>query len=164
ALGRVLIHEHIFLMNTEYVLNYRPDFFTEETIANAAARLNALKAAGYDTIIDLTVLGLGRHIASVAKVAARTDLNIIVATAAYTIDETPSPFAFYGRGLLHDAPEPMIDLFVRDVLEGDPITGVKAGEFKCAIDMPGLKPGVERVMRAVAQAHRRTGAPITVHT
>ena len=27
-----------------------------------------------------------------------------------------------------------------------------------------MTPGVERVMRAVAQAHVRTGAPITVHT
>jgi phosphotriesterase-related protein len=27
-----------------------------------------------------------------------------------------------------------------------------------------LTPGVERVMRAVAKAHRRTGVPITVHT
>jgi phosphotriesterase-related protein len=43
-------------------------------------------------------------------------------------------------------------------------TSLRAGELKCAIDLPGLKPGVERVMRAVAQAHLRTGAPITVHT
>src|ERR1700755_443100 len=86
ALGRVLIHEHVFLMNTEYTLNYRPDFFTDETISQAAVRLNALKAAGIDTIIDLTVLGLGRHIPSLAKVAPLTDLNIIVSTGAYTFD------------------------------------------------------------------------------
>jgi phosphotriesterase-related protein len=36
--------------------------------------------------------------------------------------------------------------------------------LKCAIDQAGLTPGVERVMRAVAAAHRATGAPITVHT
>lgn len=164
ALGRVLVHEHIFLMNTEYTLNYRPDFFEDETITHAAARLNALKAAGIDTIIDLTVLGLGRHIPSLAKVAARTDLNIIVSTGLYTFDETPGPFAFYGPGLLHDAPEPMIGHFVRDITEGIPGTGIRAGELKCAIDTPGLKPGVERAMRAVAQAHLMTGAPITVHT
>jgi phosphotriesterase-related protein len=164
ALGRVLVHEHIFLMNTEYTLNYRPDFFEDDTIARAAAKLNALKAAGIDTIIDLTVLGLGRHVPSLAKVAARTDLNIIISTGVYTFDEPPGPFAFYGPGLLHDAPEPMVDCFVRDILEGVPGTGIRAGELKCAIDAPGLKPGVERVMRAVGQAHRITGAPITVHT
>ncbi|MFJ2395661.1 hypothetical protein ACIOTI_23270 [Streptomyces sp. NPDC087843] len=35
----------------------------------------------------------------------------------------------------------------------------RAGRFE-----EGLTPGVERVMRAVAQAHVRTGLPITVHT
>jgi phosphotriesterase-related protein len=164
ALGRVLVHEHVFLMNTEYTLNYRPDFFEDATIARAAAKLDALKAAGVDTIIDLTVLGLGRHIPNLARVAARTELNIIVSTGAYTFDETPAPFAYYGPGLLCDAPEPMVEHFVRDITEGIAGTGVRAGELKCAIDMPGLTTGVERVMRAVAKAHRVTGAPITVHT
>jgi phosphotriesterase-related protein len=164
ALGRVLIHEHIFLMNMEYTQNYRPDFFEERTIAAAATRLNALKAAGVDSIIDLTVLGLGRHVPSLAQVAARTELNIIASTGAYTFDEVPAPFAFHGPGLLHDAPEPMTAHFVRDIQQGMAGTPLKAGELKCAIDTPGLRPGVERVMRAVARAHRMTGVPITVHT
>ena len=164
ALGRVLIHEHVFLMNMEYTYNYRPDFFEDETVTKAAARLNALKAAGIDTIIDLTVLGLGRHIPMLAKAAAQTDLNIIVSTGAYTFDEVPGPFAFHGPGLLLDSPEPMIALFVRDITEGIAGTGIKAGELKCAIDEPGLKPGVERIMRAAGQTNRITGTPITVHT
>ncbi|MBW8785541.1 MAG: phosphotriesterase [Novosphingobium sp.] len=164
ALGRVLIHEHIFLMDTEYTFNYRPDFFEDRTIADAAARLNALKAAGYDTIIDLTVLGLGRHMPSIAKVAALTDLNIIVSTGLYTFNEVPGPFAFHGPGLMHDVPEPMIEHFVRDITEGIAGTQIKAGELKCAIDAPGLTRGVERVMRAVGQTNRITGTPITVHT
>lgn len=123
ALGRVLVHEHVFLMNMEYTQNYRPDFFEEQTVARAAAKLNALKAAGIDTIIDLTVLGLGRHIPSLAKVAARTDVNMIVSTGAYTFDEVPGPFAFYGPGLLCGAPEPMIDHFVKDIVEG--IAGIE---------------------------------------
>jgi len=163
-LGRVLVHEHVFLMNTEYTQNYRPDFFEDRTVARAAAKLNALKAAGIDTIIDLTVLGLGRHIPNLAKVAAQTDLNIIVSTGLYTFDEVPGPFAFYGPGLLCDAPEPMISHFVRDIVEGIAGTGIKAGELKCAIDTPGLTPGVERVMRAVAKTNLITGTPITVHT
>jgi phosphotriesterase-related protein len=150
-LGRVLIHEHIFLMDMEYVYNYRPDFFADDTIDRAATRLNALKAAGIDTIIDLTVLGLGRHMPSIAKAAQKTDLNIIVSTGAYTFDAAPAPFQFYGPGLLCDAAvEPMVEIFVKDITEGIAGTGIKAGELKCAIDEPGLRPGVERVMRAVA--------------
>jgi phosphotriesterase-related protein len=58
----------------------------------------------------------------------------------------------------------MIGLFVRDIVEGVAGTGLKAGALKCVIDKPGLTPGVERIMRAVAKAHMRTGAPISVHT
>jgi phosphotriesterase-related protein len=36
--------------------------------------------------------------------------------------------------------------------------------LKCASDRPGITAGVERVLRAVAQAHRATGVPITTHT
>lgn len=165
ALGRVLIHEHVFLMHMEYTFNYRPDFFEEATVTNAAARLNELKAAGFDTIVDLTVLGLGRHMPTLARAAALTELNIIASTGAYTFDDVPSPFGFYGPGLLrHAEVDPLIEHFVRDITQGIAGTGIKAGMLKCAIDEPGMKPGVERVMRAVARAHRETGAPITVHT
>ncbi len=165
ALGRVLIHEHVFLMDTEYTYNYRPDFFEEKTVTDAVARLNELKAAGIDTIVDLTVLGLGRHMPTLKKAAAQTELNIVVSTGAYTFDAVPSAFQFWGPGLLKHVPEePMVEHFVRDITEGIAGTGVKAGMLKCAIDEPGLKPGVERVMRAIARANRETGTPITVHT
>jgi len=58
----------------------------------------------------------------------------------------------------------MVDLFVHDLTVGIGHTGVKAAFLKCAVDEPGLTPGVERILRAVAVAHRITGAPITVHT
>ena len=52
-LGRVLIHEHVFLMDMEYTFNYRPDFFDDKTITDAAARLNELKAAGITDFVHL---------------------------------------------------------------------------------------------------------------
>jgi phosphotriesterase-related protein len=163
-LGNVLVHEHIILMDMEYTENYRQDFDEAATVDKAAKELNQLKAAGIDTIIDLTVLGLGRHIRRLAKVAAKTDLNIIVATGVYTFTEVPKPFQYVGPGLMLDQPDPMAALFIQDITEGIAGTGIKAGELKCAIDEPGLTPGVERVMRNIAAAYRATGVPITVHT
>jgi phosphotriesterase-related protein len=58
----------------------------------------------------------------------------------------------------------MVDMFVRDITQGIPGTHTRAAFLKCAIDHFGMTRDVERVMRAVAKAHRRTGAPITVHT
>jgi len=95
-------------------------------------------------------------------------LNIIVAAGLYTYDSVP--FFFVGRGpalnavLNTEVPDPMVDMFVQDITEGITGTGVRAGMLKYAIEDQGMTPGVERVMRAVATAHHRTGAPVTVHT
>lgn len=164
GLGRVLVHEHVFCMDMEYTFNYRRDFDEDEQIAEAARRLGELKAHGIDTIMDLTVLGLGRDVPRIAEVARRSQINILVATGCYTFDELPKQLAHRGPGLMFDEPDPLPDLFVQDILEGVNRTNVKAAMLKCAIDYPGLKPGVERVLRAVGQANLRTGAPISVHT
>jgi phosphotriesterase-related protein len=102
-------------------------------------------------------------------VAARVpDLNIVVATGCYTYQDVP--FFFHYRQaavravLGKEELEPMVPMFVGDITDGIAGTGVRAGMLKCAIDEPGLTPGVERVMRAVARAHLVTGCPITVHT
>ena len=58
----------------------------------------------------------------------------------------------------------MVNLFVRDIVEGIAGTGIKAAVIKCATDRPGVTPDVERVLRACAKTHVQTGAPITTHT
>ncbi|GGC45029.1 phosphotriesterase [Brevibacterium sediminis] len=163
-LGRTLVHEHIFVLSEEMRQNYDTTWDDEERISDAVTKLNDLKAAGIDTIFDPTVVGLGRYIPRVQKVAEQTDLNIIVATGLYTFTDLPHQFEHRGPGLLIDEPEPLVGLFVRDLTEGIADTGVKAAFLKCAIESPGLTEGVERTMRAVGQASAQTGAPITVHT
>jgi phosphotriesterase-related protein len=163
-LGRTLAHEHVFVLGEEHRLNYQDDWDEEEKVAQAVADLNELKGLGFDTILDPTVLGLGRYIPRIQRIAAQTDLTIVPATGLYTYNEIPFQFHYSGPGLLFDQPEPLTELFVRDLTEGIADTGVRAAFLKCAIEEQGLTPGVERVMRAVGQAHVRTGAPITVHT
>jgi phosphotriesterase-related protein len=163
-LGRTLVHEHVFVIGEEYRNNYQDDWDEDEKIAEAVADLNQLKSLGIDSICDPTVLGLGRYIPRIQAIAAQTSLNIVVATGLYTFNDVPHQFHYTGPGLLFDEPEPLTELFVKDLTEGIADTGVRAAFLKCAIDEPGLTPGVERVLRAVAQASVQTGAPITVHT
>ena len=164
GLGATLMHEHVFILNREIMENY-PSYWDEEhRLTDAVAKLNALKAAGIDTIVDPTVIGLGRYIPRIQQVAEQTDLQIVAATGLYTYNDVPFYFHFRGPGTPLNGPEPMVDFFVADITEGIAGTKVKAGILKCATDEHGLTPGVERVLRAVAQAHRRTGVPITTHT
>ena len=164
-LGVTLMHEHVFVLSPEIMQNYPAGWGDEEKrIRSAIERLNELKSRGVSTIVDLTVIGLGRYIPRIQRIAAQTAINIIVATGVYTYNDVPMYFHFQGPGTELGGPEMMVDMFVKDIEEGIADTGVRAGILKCATDQPGVTAGVERVLRAVAQAHRRTGVPISTHT
>lgn len=164
-LGVTLMHEHIFVLSTEIMQNFPEGWGDEEQrVADAIARMNELKAHGVDTVVDLTVIGLGRYIPRIQRIAAETEINIIVATGVYTYNDVPFYFHFQGPGTELGGPEFMTEMFVRDIEQGIAGTGVKAGILKCATDQPGVTPGIERVLRATAQAHRQTGVPISTHT
>ncbi|MGO8959161.1 MAG: phosphotriesterase [Streptosporangiaceae bacterium] len=162
SLGTTLMHEHVFILNEEMRRNYPADWNEDERIDDAVAKLTELAARGCQTIADPTVIGLGRDIARIQRVAASVPLNIIVATGLYTYNEVPFYFKF--RGADDNGLDPMTKLFIGDLIEGISGSGIRAAFLKCAIDDQGLTPGVERVMRAVARAHADTGAPVTVHT
>jgi phosphotriesterase-related protein len=157
ALGTTLMHEHVFVVNPEVADNFPTVWDEEAAVADATRRLDELHAAGVDTIVDLTVVGLGRCIPRIQRVAAATGLQIVVATGIYTFHDVPLYFAYRKTDV-------MTDCFVTDIESGIAGTGVRAGILKCATDAAGVTPGVERVLRAVAQAQRRTGVPISTHT
>jgi len=164
-LGPTLMHEHVFVLSADVQQNYPEEWGSEEDrIADAVRRLTELASRGVRTIVDPTVIGLGRYIPRIQRIAGQIELNIVVATGCYTYADVPFFFHYRGPSLDPTAPDPMVDMFVTDIEEGIAGTGVRAGLLKCAIDHQGMTRGVERVMRAVAKAHRRTGVPITVHT
>ncbi len=165
-LGPTLMHEHVFVLSTEQVQNYGDGlWWDEETrVADAVAKLRALRGKGITTIVDPTVWGLGRYIPRIQRIAEQVELNIVVATGVYVYEELPHQYSYRGAGLLLDQPEPMVTDFTRDITQGIGTTGVKAAFLKCCVEAPGLTPGVERIARAVARTHVDTGAPITVHT
>jgi phosphotriesterase-related protein len=161
-LGTTLMHEHVFVLTADVQANLPEPFDADAHVADAVVKLQELVDLGVRTIVDPTVIGLGRNIPLIKRVNAQVDINIVVATGIYTYDSVP--FYFRTRFAREGQPDPMVDLFVHDITEGIAKTGVKAGLLKCAVDELGLTPGVERILLAVAATHRATGTPITVHT
>ena len=163
-LGRVFMHEHVFVLNEEIRQNYEAGWDEDEQVAEAAAKLTELAGRGITTIADPTVIGLGRNIPRIQRIAAQTPVNIIVATGLYTYSDLPLYFRYRPPDSGTGGLDPMTEMFAADITEGIAGTGVKAAFLKCAIEEEGLTPGVERVLRAVARAHQFTGAPVMVHT
>src|SRR5260370_29842967 len=104
------MHEHVFILNEEVRRNYPADWQEAERIDDAVGKLTALAARGCQTIVDPTVIGLGRDIARIQQVADRGPVNIIVATGLYTYNEVPFYFKF--RGPRVAGLDPMTTLFI----------------------------------------------------
>jgi phosphotriesterase-related protein len=166
-LGTTLMHEHVFVLTPEIQTAYPgyEGWDPAKQVDLAREKLRELKRLGVDTIVDLTVVGTGRNVPLVAQAAEGTGLQVVVATGIYTYKDLPKAFYFRGPNTtLGGDDELMISLFLRDIEEGIQDTDIKAGILKCATDEPGVTPDIDRVLRAVAAAHRRTGVPISTHT
>jgi phosphotriesterase-related protein len=112
----------------------------------------------------MTVPGLGRDPALVARAVAGTGLRVMFATGYYTYDNLPFPFHYRGRGkILDDEDRTLESLFERDVTAGIGDTGFRAAVLKIVTDEPGMTPDVERLAIAVANVHARTGTPVCTH-
>ncbi len=165
SMGTTLMHEHVFVLTPDVMQNYGHEYWDEEErVADAVTKLRALKEAGVDTIVDPTVVGLGRYIPRVERINAEVDINIIPATGLYTFDELPHYFSYRGPGTLLGGPELMTEMFLRDIREGITGTGVKAAFLKCVVEEPGLTADQTRIQTAICETHQETGVPITVHT
>jgi phosphotriesterase-related protein len=162
GLGVTLMHEHLFVLDAEVRANYPETWDDEAEITHAVERLAQAYERGVRTMVDVTVLGLGRYVPRVIEVASRTPVNIVVATGLYTYDLVP--LGFRSERDRNGDIDLMAQIFVDDIQKGISTTGVRAGALKCSSDRHGITPGVERSIRAVARAQRATGVPVMTHT
>lgn len=147
------MHEHVFTRSPGVFEAWPHLWDRQAEIDNAVATLQELKRAGADTIVDLTTVDLGRDVEMVREVGLRVDLNIVVATGVWR-----NPPRYFQRG----NPDPVADLFVRDIEQGIAETGVRAAIIKMATE-PTVDELNAVMLRAGARAHRRTGVPISTH-
>jgi phosphotriesterase-related protein len=161
-LGRALMHEHVFIAEPEALANFAhawgQSYWDEEVrVADAVRKLQAVRDAGYETLVDPTAFGIGRDVRRVQRVNAEVDLNIVVATGVYAFLELPNFLRYRDT-------DDLTALFVRELREGIDDTGIKAGFLKCAVEEHGLVGDLPRIVAAVAAASVETGAPVMVHT
>ena len=124
-----------------------------------------LKAAGIDTIVDLTVVGLGRDIEPVQEVAAQVDLNIVVATGLYTYNELPHYFDYRSAPFRPSGMDMLDEFFLHDIENGIAGSGVRPGH-------PQVRHRRSRVSRPESSAScapwpgctAARGLPISTHT
>jgi phosphotriesterase-related protein len=165
ALGWTLSHEHL-TAGGPGMQSFPWIYDAGGALQACVAALHRARAAGIETMIDLTPFDLGRQIELFEQVAeADTGVNIICATGVYR---------FVPMYLVRRDPDDIAEHFVREIRDGIQGTAIRAGIIKLAWDQEyrlndgpeGLtvRSGLERAARAAARAAKATGVPISCHT
>ncbi|WP_217240823.1 phosphotriesterase [Streptomyces sp. AC555_RSS877] len=150
ALGVCDAHDHLFFSS--------PRLPGQELQHASAARaeLAAFAAQGGNSVVQWTPYGLGRRAADLPPLSRETGVLVVAATglhqAVHYDDETLTGL----RGRL-------AEVFVAELTEGIGTSGVRAGLIKVAGGFHALDAHARWTMRAAAEAHHATGAPIAVH-
>ena len=124
-----------------------------DTAAKEAAHF---RAAGGDTIVELTTFGIKPDPAGLRVVSERADINIVAGTGYYT-----EPFA--ATAIVDRSIESLAAEMIADIRNGFADTSVRAGIIgEIGISDPWTS-AERRVLTAAVLAQRETGASINVH-
>ncbi|UCB46025.1 MAG: phosphotriesterase-related protein [Spirochaetota bacterium] len=111
---------------------------------------------GGKTIVEVTNEGIGRDPLGLQQVSRRSGVQIIMGSGYYIDASLPSEMSSRSA-------ENIADEIVRDITEGVPGTGVRAGIIgEVAIDLE-FTAEEEKSLRGAALASKRTQVPLSIH-
>jgi phosphotriesterase-related protein len=158
-LGFTLTHEHI--ADGPYVLNRWPKSWggRAEFVAKAVETLEAIKAAGVATVVDLTTYDVARDIRFLQEVSRKSGVNMIASTGQRFF-----PPRFPDVSMPSRTVAGLTKFFIKEIEQGVDDTGTKAGVIKIGIIAKAPTDLEEIGLRAAARASKATGVPIRIHT
>jgi len=155
AIGFTLCHEHLLCDLWKIVQSY-DGILDDECLA--IRELEAYRTAGGQTVVDVTSGGLGRNPLALRRIAEATNLNIVLGAAWYREGVYPN--------IVYELDSTSLsERIVKELTQGVDGTDVRAGVIgEIGTERKFITPAQERVFRAAARAHLRTGAAIVTHT
>lgn len=154
-IGYTLCHEHLLCDLWKIVQTY-DGILDDERLA--IRELDAYREAGGRTVVDVTSGGLGRNPLALRRISEATNVNIVLGAAWYREGVYPSIVYELDSASLAEC-------IVKEITEGVDGTDVRAGVIgEIGTERKFITPAQERVFRASARAHLRTGATIVTHT
>jgi len=119
--------------------------------------LQEAREQGWTGFVDCTPAYIGRDPELLRRLSEAAGLHILTNTGYYKEPYLP-PHAFT------DSVDSLADRWVREFQEGIEDTGIRPGFIKIAVNPGPLVPIQQKIVRAAARAHRRTGLTVASHT
>jgi phosphotriesterase-related protein len=166
-LGVTSSHEHLVCRPPYWVEKGEDDLILDD-LEKSLQDVYDFKNAGGTAIVDATCIDYGRDIPSVAEIARRSGIHIVV-TAGLNKGflwsaKIPGSDRTFAEWIDEEKEANLTQKFISEVQDGIEGTGYKAGQVKFGTGYNCISPREEKVLRAVAKAHLATGAPLHSHT
>jgi phosphotriesterase-related protein len=160
-MGMFNSHMHLIAMPPPWLYK-TPTFSNDADYAltdesNAIAELETYMGSGGESAFDATCRDYGRNPEAIERILGRSDVKLILATG-------------FNRGIYLDSyyheksAEELSELWAREIEESIEGTSLRAGVIKVGMDYMHIMPVEEKCIMAALEAHKRTRAPISVHT
>jgi phosphotriesterase-related protein len=158
-LGATLSHDHVLIDAFAMYGAASADYGWIVDEPDVAIReLQWYAAAGGGAVCDPTNVGLGRDPLALRGISEASSVHVVMGSGWYREPVYPREVDDLG-------PDDLAEVLVRELVEGVGETGVRAGFIgEIGTGRGAIRPAEERVFRAAARAHRRTGCPIVTHT
>lgn len=159
--GTTLIHEHVFL-DWSGADSIRPEQWdNEEAFRVILPELREMQAFGVKTFFECTPNYLGRNPLLLRRLADSTGLHIITNTGYYGARQNK----YLPAHAFPETPGQLADRWVLEFEKGLENTGIRPGFIKIGVDGDSvLSPLHQKLVRAAALTHLRTGLTIVAHT
>jgi phosphotriesterase-related protein len=156
-LGMILPHEHIFV-------DFRPPEHPEhgksdiaDVVSLMAPEVRKAQAQGISAIVDCTPIGVGRRADVLKALSEAVGMPLVVPTGIYREPKVPA--------WAHSASEAeLTDWMIGELLGEIESSGVQAAWIKLSAGDDGITNCEAKILRAAAQAGKKTNAAIGSHT
>ena len=161
-MGFTLSHEHI-LANFQPLTDREKQPWTydlEEVVKVALPYLQQIKKLGCRTFVDCTAVALGRDSRLLKRLSEESGLNILTVTGNYAAIDAKflPPYVFT------DSVDALAQRWTREAKSGIEGTSIRPGLIKLGFNGGPLTDAEQKLIRAAAITHRKTGLTIGAHT
>ncbi|MGV3600871.1 MAG: phosphotriesterase family protein [Dyadobacter fermentans] len=159
-LGAALIHEHV-LVDFIGAAKISPDRWKhDEVIQKVLPYLQEIKSRGIRTLVECTPAFIGRDVALLKKLSERSGLQMLTNTGYYGASDNK----YLPEWAFTQTAAQLADRWIAEFEKGIDGTGIRPGFIKTGVNSGKLSELHQKLIRAAALTHLKTGLTICSHT
>jgi predicted metal-dependent phosphotriesterase family hydrolase len=160
SVGMVLPHEHLATDFTGAEKVQQPQYVPAEAMPVMLPWLQKLKQRGVSLLVECTPANIGRDVRLLQALSKQSGIHIMTNTGYYAA----SGRKYLPQHAFTESSDQLAARFQREHEHGIEGSGVKPGFIKLGVDSGPLQPVEQKIIRAAASVHLKTGLKIAIHT